>query len=158
MRLSVLLIPALLCAAPSLSAAAPAAAPVTADQAEKQAILDVIARMEAAWNRGDFRGYMEGFANPDVVFVSKGRFQQGWQGTLDHYVRDYGGSPERRGTLHFFDISVEMLSPDAAQLISRYKLDRPTGAQDGINTRLMRKRNGKWVIALNHVSSVEPTK
>ncbi len=98
----------------------------------------------------------EGFANPDVIFVSKGRFQQGWQGTLDHYVRDYGGAPERRGKLHFFDVRIEMLAPDAAQLISRYKLDRPSGAQDGINTRLMRKRDGKWVIALNHVSSVEP--
>ena len=140
-----------------VSCATVSSATVTpSEQAEKQAILNVISRMEAAWNRGDFRGYMEGFANPDVVFVSKGRFQQGWQGTLDHYIRDYGGSPERRGKLHFFDIRIEMLAPDAAQLISRYKLDRPTGAQDGINTRLMRKRDGKWVIALNHVSSVEP--
>ena len=59
------------------------------------------------------------------------------------------------GQLHFFDIKIEMLAPDAAQLISRYKLDRPENPQDGINTRLMRKRDGKWVIALNHVSSVE---
>lgn len=157
MRLSVLLIPVLLCAA-ACSPATPPPPSAQTEQADKQAILDVIARMEGAWNRGDFRGYMEGFANPDVVFVSKGRFQQGWQGTLDHYIRDYGGSPERRGKLHFFDIRIEMLSPEAAQLISRYTLDRPTGAQDGINTRLMRKRGGKWVIALNHVSSVEPAK
>ena len=39
--------------------------------------------------------------------------------------------------------------------ISRYRLERPKQAQDGINTRLMRKRDGKWVIALNHVSSRE---
>ena len=156
MRLSPLLIPVLLCAAACSRTSPPPPPPIAAEQAEKQAILDVIARMEAAWNRGDFRGYMEGFANPDVVFVSKGRFQQGWQGTLDHYIRDYGGSSERRGKLHFSDIRIEMLGPDAAQLISRYKLDRPTNSQDGINTRLMRKRNGQWVIALNHVSSVEP--
>ena len=124
-------------------------------EAEKQAILAVIGRMEAAWNRGDFRGYMEGFANPDVMFVSRGQLQQDWQGTLDHYIRDYGTSPEMRGTLHFFDIRIEMLGPDAAQLISRYQLDRPQHPQDGINTRLMRKRDGKWVIALNHVSSRE---
>ena len=136
----------------------PVAAAVTSEQVEKQAIRDVIARMEAAWNRGDFRGYMAGFANPDVVFVSKGRFQQGWQGTLDHYVRDYGGSSDRRGELHFFDIRIEMLAPDTAQLISRYKLTREQAAQDGINTRLMRKRGGKWVIALNHVSSIEPAR
>jgi uncharacterized protein (TIGR02246 family) len=124
-------------------------------EAEKQAILAVISRMEAAWNRGDFRGYMEAFANPDVIFVSRGQFQKDWQGTLDHYIRDYGTSTETRGTLHFFDIKIEMLAPDAAQLISRYQLDRPQHPQDGINTRLMRKRDGKWVIALNHVSSRE---
>jgi uncharacterized protein (TIGR02246 family) len=156
-RLAALFMPAVLCSAACSPASPPAVPSIATEQADKQAILDVIARMEAAWNRGDFRGYMEGFANPDVVFVSKGRFQQGWQGTLDHYIRDYGGSPERRGKLHFFNIQVELLSPDAAQLISRYTLDRPSGAQDGINTRLMRKRGGKWVIALNHVSSVEPT-
>ena len=123
-------------------------------EAEKQAIRDVISRMEAAWNRGDFRGYMAGFANPDVVFVSGGKFQKDWQGTLDHYIRDYGTS-ETRGTLHFFDIKIEMLAPDAAQLISRYRLERPQRGQDGINTRLMRKRGDQWVIALNHVSSRE---
>ncbi len=130
-----------------------ACAPKVDEQAEQQAIREVIARMEAAWNRGDFRGYMQGFANPDVIFVSRGRFQKDWQGTLDHYIRDYGASEETRGKLHFFDIRVEMLAPDAAQLISRYQLDRPKDPQDGINTRLMRKRDGTWVIWLTHVSS-----
>ena len=49
-----------------------------------------------------------------------------------------------------------MLAPDAAQLVSRYTLDRPQNPQDGVNTRLMRKVEGRWVIALNHVSSKEP--
>lgn len=124
-------------------------------ESEKQAILALISRMEAAWNRGDFHGYMEGFANPDVIFVSRGQFQKDWQGTLDHYMRDYGASEATRGRLRFFDIQIEMLAPDTAQLVSRYQLDRPQNPQDGINTRLMRKRGDKWVIALNHVSSRE---
>lgn len=127
----------------------------TPDAGEEAAIRKVIADMQAAWNRGDFRGYMDGFLNPGVVFVSKGRFQDGWQGTLDHYVRDYGGAPDKRGQLRFYDIRVEMLAPDAAQLISRYELIRPQAPQYGINTRLMRKVGGRWVIALNHVSAVE---
>jgi uncharacterized protein (TIGR02246 family) len=122
---------------------------------EEGAIRRVVAAMEAAWNRGDFAGYMAAFRKPDVVFVSKGRFQQGWQGTLDHYVRDYGGDPGRRGRLHFWDVRVELLSGDAAQLISRYRLEGGGKPQDGINTRLMRKVGGRWVIALNHVSSAE---
>ena len=100
----------------ALAAAAP--------QAEKAAILGTIHRMEAAWNRGDFRGYMAGFKNPDVVFVSGGKFQQGWQGTLDHYVRDYGGSAERRGKLHFYNMKVDLLAADAAMLVGQYRLER----------------------------------
>lgn len=122
---------------------------------DEAAIRQVIADMEQAWNRGDFAGYMAGFKNPDVVFVSRGQFQRDWQGTLDHYVRDYGGDPARRGRLRFSDIRVEMLSPDAAQLISRYRLEGGSQAQEGINTRLMRKVDGRWVIALNHVSARE---
>jgi len=125
-----------------------------AAEAEKAAILKVITDMQSAWNRGDFKGYMQGFKNPDVVFVSGGRFQSGWQGTLDHYIRDYG-SADSRGTLRFYDIQIELLSGDAAQLISHYQLIRQQHPQYGINTRLLRKVNGIWVIALNHVSSSE---
>ena len=89
-----------------LAASAAQASP----KSDRAAILDTIHRMEAAWNRGDFRGYMAGFKNPDVVFVSGGKFQQGWQGTLDHYIRDYGGSPERRGHLHFYNMKVDLLA------------------------------------------------
>jgi uncharacterized protein (TIGR02246 family) len=123
---------------------------------DETAIRTVIADMQAAWNRGDFHGYMAGFANPDVVFVSRGRVQRDWQATLDHYIVDYGSAPEMRGELEFSDIRIEMLAPDAAQLVSSYRLSRPLEAQQGINTRLMRKRDGRWVIALNHVSSFEP--
>jgi len=138
-----------------LATALPARSSAAGAEEDKEAILALISRMEAAWNRGDFRGYMEGFANPDVIFVSRGQFQKDWQGTLDHYIRDYGTSEETRGRLRFFDIQIEMLAPDTAQLISRYQLDRPQNPQDGINTRLMKKRDGQWVIALNHVSSRE---
>ena len=143
-------------AAALLLLAAPAAA---APKSERAAVLKVVARMEAAWNRGDFRGYMAGFKNPDVLFISGGKFQDGWQGTLDHYVRDYGGSPEKRGKLHFYDMTVDMLAPDAALLISHYHLERPEHPQEGINTRLFRKFHGKWLITMNHVSAydLEPT-
>ncbi|HMJ92498.1 MAG TPA: SgcJ/EcaC family oxidoreductase [Allosphingosinicella sp.] len=144
----------LLLAVASLAACGPKGE-VPDPKADEAAIRQVIADMEVAWNRGDFQGYMAGFKNPDVVFVSRGEFQKDWKGTLDHYVRDYGGRPERRGRLHFSDIKVQMLSPDAAQLISRYRLEGGGRPQDGINTRLMRKVDGRWVIALNHVSSKE---
>jgi len=133
---------------------APLAAAANAES-EKHAILAVVSRMEAAWNRGDFKGYMAGFANPDVIFISRGEYQKDWQGTLDHYIRDYGASDATRGQLRFYDIRIEMLAPDAAQLNSRFHLDRPENSLDGISTRILRKRDGQWVITLNHVSARE---
>ncbi len=137
-----------------LALSQPAAASSASD---KTAILDTIHHMEEAWNRGDFRGYMAGFKNPDVVFVSGGKFQQGWQGTLDHYVRDYGGSAERRGKLHFYNMKVDLLSRDAAMLIGQYRLQRGPRLTEGVNTRLFRKVKGKWLITMNHVSAYDVT-
>jgi ketosteroid isomerase-like protein len=126
-------------------------------QADRTAILSVIHRMEEAWNRGDFRGYMAGFKNPDVVFISGGKFQQGWQGTLDHYVRDYGGSPERSGQLHFYNMKIYLLAPDAAMLVGQYRLVRGPRVTEGVNTRLFRKIHGHWLITMNHVSAYDVT-
>jgi ketosteroid isomerase-like protein len=135
-----------------IAALAIAAASPRSDSA---AILSTVAGMEAAWNRGDFRGYMAGFKNPDVVFVSGGKFQDGWQGTLDHYIRDYGGSPERRGRLHFYDMKVDVLGPKAAMLIGRYRLVRGARTTEGVNTRLFKKFGGRWLITMNHVSAYD---
>jgi ketosteroid isomerase-like protein len=126
-------------------------------QSDRQAILSVVNRMEAAWNRGDFRGYMAGFKNPDVVFVSGGKFQAGWQGTLDHYVRDYGGSAERRGKLHFYNMKIDLLSPTAAMLVGQYRLERGARVTEGVNTRLFKKFHGRWLITMNHVSAYDLT-
>ena len=124
-------------------------------QADKAAILSVISRMEESWNRGDFRGYMAGFKNPDVIFISGGKFQDGWQGTLDHYIRDYGGSPQRRGRLHFYNMKVDILAPNAAMLVGQYRLERGSRVTEGVNTRLLRKIGGHWLITMNHVSAYD---
>jgi ketosteroid isomerase-like protein len=132
-----------------------ASAATASPRTDRAAILATIAKMEAAWNRGDFRGYMTGFKNPDVVFVSGGKFQEGWQGTLGHYVRDYGGSAERRGKLHFYNMKVDLLAPDAAMLIGQYRLIRGLRVTEGVNTRLFRKVRGTWLITVNHVSAYD---
>lgn len=124
-------------------------------KSERVAILGTIHRMEAAWNRGDFRGYMAGFKKPDVVFVSGGKYQDGWQGTLDHYIRDYGGSPERRGKLQFYNMKVDLLASDVAMLIGQYRLQRGGRITEGVNTRLFRKVHGRWLITVNHVSAYD---
>jgi ketosteroid isomerase-like protein len=141
--------------AATLALAALATPAVASPKTDRAEILATVGRMEAAWNRGDFRGYMAGFENPGVVFISGGKFQDGWQGTLDHYVRDYGGSAERRGQLHFYNMKVDVLAPDAAMLIGQYRLVRGPRVTEGVNTRLFRKVRGRWLISVNHVSAYD---
>ena len=131
------------------------ACPAAADDPAPAQIRGVISRMQDAWNRGDFDGYMQGFWNPGVRFASGGKLISGWQATLDHYKRDYP-TPEQRGRLTFCDLDIQMLAPDAAQLVGHYDLERPQNPQHGVNTRLFRKIGGRWVIVLNHVSSLDP--
>ncbi|WP_336965752.1 nuclear transport factor 2 family protein [Sphingobium aquiterrae] len=144
-------------ARPDASKASASKASVSQAEADKARadILAVVAAMEQAWNRGDFRGYMAGFENPGVRFVSNGRVSSGWQESLDNYIRGYGGPPERRGQLHFYDMKIEVYSPDAALLIGHFHNERPEHPLEGINTRLFRKVDGRWVINMNHVSSFE---
>jgi ketosteroid isomerase-like protein len=132
-----------------------ALAATASPQADRAAILATVHRIEITWNHGDFRGYMACFKNPGVIFVSGGKFQDGWQGTLDHYVRDYGGSPERRGKLQFYNMKVELLAPDAAMLVGQYRLERGARVTEGVNTRLFRKIRGQWLITMNHVSAYD---
>lgn len=139
-----------------LALATPQAAAATPDS-DRAEILRTLAQMESAWNRGDFRGYMAGFKNPDAIFVSGGKFLNGWQGRLDQYIADYGGgSAARRGTLHFYNMKVDLLSPDAAMLIGQYRLVRGSRVTEGVNTRLFRKVDGEWLITMNHVSAYDP--
>jgi ketosteroid isomerase-like protein len=142
-------------AAAALALALIASPAIARPKSDRATILATVERMEAAWNRGDFRGYMAGFENPGVVFVSGGRYQDGWQGALDHYVRDYGGSPERRGQLPFYKMNLDLLAPDAAMLIGQYRLVRGKRVTEGVNTRLFRKVRGRWLISVNHVSAYD---
>jgi uncharacterized protein (TIGR02246 family) len=116
------------------------------------AIRRLVQDMQDAWNRGDFRGYMAGFKNPDITFVSNGVIQRNWQATLDHYVRDYG-TPAKRGVVRFYDVSVQMLAPDAAMLVSHFHMSRKDKPLEGVFTDLARKVDGRWIITLNHVSA-----
>lgn len=144
--------------APTFVALAFVASAATATpKSDRAAIQSVVGQMEDAWNRGDFRGYMAGFKNPDVLFISGGKFQDGWQATLDHYIRDYGGSPTRRGKLHFYNMKIDLLAPNAAMLVGQYRLERGTRVTEGINTRLFRKIHGQWLITMNHVSAYDLT-
>ena len=66
-----------------------------------------------------------------------------------------GGSPERRGKLHFYNMKVDLLAQDSAMLVGQYRLERGARVTEGVNTRLFRKVRGRWLITMNHVSAYD---
>jgi ketosteroid isomerase-like protein len=57
------------------------------------------------------------------------------------------------GQLTFSQLRVSPISPDAAHVVGRWQLSRPTaGDLQGWFTLLFRKLDGRWVIVADHSS------
>ena len=54
--------------------------------------------------------------------------------------------PSGAAQLHFYNMKVDLLAPDAAMLIGQYRLERGPRVTEGVNTRLFRKIRGRWLI------------
>ncbi|MDE2467048.1 MAG: nuclear transport factor 2 family protein [Alphaproteobacteria bacterium] len=146
---------------PAAAAVAPDQAPIPPSEqpspADKKAILDMVKARQDAWNRGDFRGYMSGFENPGIIFVSNGKIQPSWQATLDHYIKGYP-TKEARGHVRFYDATIRMLGPNAALLICHLHMTRPKHPLEGVFTDIVQRIDGKWIITMNHVSAYDAAK
>ena len=117
---------------------------------------DILAVMDAqvkGWNAADVEGYMGGYVISDSLrFVSGGTANYGWHRIMERFKKRYP-DPEDMGTLSFTDISVTVLSDDAAVVFGRYtqetKNDRPTG----LFTLLFRRTDDGWRIVHDHTST-----
>ena len=98
--------------------AAPIALALIASACAKPSALDPAPRTPcdppviAGWRRvepGDFRGYMEGFKNPDVVFRLARPLSRDCR-ARSIIMSATMAAIRARGRLHFFEIRVEMLA------------------------------------------------
>jgi ketosteroid isomerase-like protein len=119
----------------------------------RNAIAQVLATQTAAWNRGDVAGFMQGYwKNDSLVFIGKSGLTYGWQQTLDNYRRSYPDAAAM-GQLDFSNLKVQPLSPDAAHVIGRWHLARPSaGDLQGHFLLVFRRINGQWVVVADHSS------
>ena len=118
----------------------------------KTDILKVMNDQAAAWNRGDIEGFMRGYwSSPDLVFVSGDTVTRGWQPTLDRYKKNYD-SREKMGTLTFTDLSVNVISKDAAVVLGSWALARANDNPKGKFTLIFRKLRDGWQIVHDHTS------
>ncbi|MEM0927497.1 MAG: nuclear transport factor 2 family protein [Planctomycetota bacterium] len=119
---------------------------------EADAITAVLRKQQAAWNRGDIDGFMEGYWKSEkLTFSSGGSTTRSWQSTIDRYKKKYN-SREAMGTLTFDQLEVTPLADDAAFVLGRWDLK---GIGGGNFTLVMRKLDSRWVVVHDHTSSLD---
>src|SRR5438128_2623447 len=95
----------------------------TADEppGARAAIQKVLDAQVVAWNKGDLRGFMDGYWQSDkLTFFSAKTRTSGWQATLDRYRQRYQGEGREMGKLAFSELQVEVLGPDTAYVRGRW--------------------------------------
>src|SRR5262249_48371985 len=87
-----------------------------------QEIRHVLDEQVAAWNRGDIRGFMEGYHKSEsTTFVSE-TITKGHSQVLARYLKRYE-TREKMGTLQFSDIEIQPLGSGYTSVIGRFHLD-----------------------------------
>lgn len=119
---------------------------------DETAVRNVLAKQNAAWNRGDIDAFMVGYWQHDsLMFIGKSGVTYGYKNTLTNYKKNYPDTATM-GKLTFTLIKVKQLSPEYFHVTGKYYLSRTIGDASGHFTLLFRKINGKWVIISDHSS------
>jgi ketosteroid isomerase-like protein len=123
-----------------------------AQNADEQEILGILGRQTQAWNRGDLRGFMNGYWESDsLMYIGKGGVTYGFARTLQRYEQNYGDTA-RMGKLSFQILHLLRLSDDHYYVVGKWSLKRSAGDVGGHYTLLWRKIRGQWVIVADHSS------
>jgi ketosteroid isomerase-like protein len=121
------------------------------DRAEVEALL---ARQQAAWNRGDLAAYMDAYERTDqLLFTSGGKIRVGWAETMDAYQKRYGGNKAGMGRLTFDILSVQSVGRDGAVVLGRWRLTETPQAGGGLFSVVVQRRREGWRIIHDHTSS-----
>ena len=119
---------------------------------DETAVRNVLAKQNAAWNRGDVDAFMVGYwENDSLMFIGKSGVTYGYKNTLATYKKNYPDTTAM-GKLTFTLIQVKRLSPEYYHVTGKYYLTRTIGDASGHFTLVFRKINGKWVVISDHSS------
>jgi len=115
-------------------------------------IRQVLDSQTESWNKGDIKGFMQGYWKDDsLMFIGKNGIHWGWQTTLENYKKNYPDTAAM-GRLSFNIILVKKLSPEYFYVVGKWMLSRSIGDLSGHYNLLFKKINGQWFIIADHSS------
>ena len=147
-------LPLCVLAACSAPPAATAPAPGLDAEAVRAGVRATLDAQVDAWNEGDIRGFMNGYAHSDtLMFLSGDNVRRGWEESYYAYVRGYPDA-EAMGTLSFEDIEIRPLSSRHALAFGRWRLSRETtDGATGLFSLVLENTPEGWRVVHDHTSS-----
>src|SRR6202035_815418 len=130
--------------------------PESAKAADKAAILAVLTAQQNDWNKGNIRGFMEGYWNSsELTFAGTRGFTRGWQPVMSRYEKNYADKAAM-GTLDFSELEIRQLGQDAALVLGKWHLQRQAGDVGGIFTLVFQRFPEGWRIIHDHTTQSLP--
>ena len=121
----------------------------TKDETE---VRNVLAKQNAAWNRGDVDAFMVGYwENDSLMFIGKSGVTYGYKNTLANYKKNYPDAATM-GKLDYTILHAKRLSVLYYSVVGKWHLARTMGDLNGYFTLLFKKIKNAWVIVSDHSS------
>lgn len=112
----------------------------------KNAIKQVMADQELAWNNHDLEAFMAGYwKDEDLKFYGSSGLTKGWTSTLANYKKSYPSKVES-GTLRFVLNDISKIENDNYLVMGEYHLTRDIGNANGVFMIIFKKIDGQWKI------------
>ena len=120
---------------------------------DQAAIMQLLDKQVAAWNKGDTKTFMVGYWESDsLMYIGKGGITYGYQTTLESYYKNYADKAAM-GTLKFDILEMKPLGKKHQLVVGKWHLTRPEkGDIGGHFSLIFAKMKGKWVIIADHSS------
>jgi len=127
-----------------------------ARDADRAAILGVLTTQQSDWNKGDIRGFMDGYWNSsELTFAGTRGFTRGWQPVMARYEKNYADK-RAMGKLDFSELEIRQLGPDARLVLGNWHLQRQAGDIGGIFTLVFQRFPEGWRIIHDHTTQSPP--
>jgi len=123
---------------------------------DREAILMLLTGQQKEWNRGNIRGFMDGYWNSaELTFAGTKEFARGWEPVLARYEKTYADQAAM-GKLDFSELEIHRLGPAAALVLGKWHLQRQAGDMGGIFTLVLKKFPEGWRIIHDHTTQSPP--
>jgi uncharacterized protein (TIGR02246 family) len=113
----------------------------------------MMTRSAAEWNRGDLTAFVSDYDSVQAAtFIGQHGVIRGREAIREQYAPRFAPGGQR-DSLSFENIEVDLLAPDAANVIAYYRLTRgDSTTARGPTSLVMRKRGNSWKITHDHSS------